>query len=119
VRTTGLGAVVDAGRLPIVPRGEDRQEVANALLADEAVAQWLISVDRVVVAAAGSRARDVARRRQVVDDPVSGSFGDADTIAKLAKTHARILSDAQQDARVVGQKRPRRYLRAWHLAAEY
>ena len=44
--------------------GEDREEVADALLVGELVGEGQVGVDRVVVAAAVALARDVAGRRR-------------------------------------------------------
>ena len=107
------------GGLPGVPRGEDRQQVANSLFVDEPVSERLVSVDRVMVATTGPHAEEVARRRELVDNPVRGTFGHTNPITDLAKAQARILGDAQKDAGVVGQKRPRRCLWRRHLFLEY
>ena len=61
----------------------------------------------VVVAAAVASPRDVAGFRQVVNDPVGGAFGDPDPVANLSQADGRILRDAEQDERVIGQERPR------------
>ena len=50
----------------------------------DSVGKRQLSVDGVVIAAAGARSRHVAGGDEFVDDSVRGAFGDADAVTDLA-----------------------------------
>jgi hypothetical protein len=110
--------VIDGGRSGAVP-GDDVQEVAYRLLTGDWVGERQVGLDRVVVAAAPALARDVAGRGKLADDAVRGALCDADRLADLAQTNAGIGRDAQQDAGVIGKKRPGWRAVALHFIPDY
>jgi hypothetical protein len=69
-----------------------------------------VGLDRVAVATPRALARDVADR---------GALGDADRLADVAQTDARVGRDAQQDTGVVGKKRPSWRSVAVHYIPDY
>ena len=75
---------------------------------DEPVGDRHVAVDRIVIAAPTSRTRDVASGNELADDPVRGTYRDADSVSDLTQADPRVLGDAQQNPGMVGQKRPRR-----------
>src|SRR5215210_1518600 len=72
--------------------------------------------DRVAVAAAAARARDVAGGVELVHDPVGGSLGDADHLPDFAQANTWVLSDAEQHLGVVREKRPAGSAALWHYS---
>ncbi len=73
---------------------------------DEPVRKWQSSVNRVVVAPAVPRPRDVPGVDELVDDAVRRAFSDSDPLADLAEPDTGIFGDAEKDAGMVGEKRP-------------
>jgi hypothetical protein len=77
-----------------------------------------VSLDRVPKRKIGSRLvaipttmanpLDVPSFRQLGDDPLNGTLGDAYEASDVAHPHLRLPRNAQQNVRVVGEKRPGR-----------
>ena len=100
----GLGSVfVAAGS---VRRGQDLEQLADALLVSDRVGQRQMAVNCVVAASSVSLARDVAAGGQRVDDPVCRAFSDPQTFADVTQTDTGIVGDADQNLRVLRQKCP-------------
>jgi hypothetical protein len=59
-----------------------------------------------MVAPSLSLTRQVARINQLAHDAVGGSFGDPKAQTDIAKAHAAIVGDADEDLSVIGQKAP-------------
>jgi hypothetical protein len=89
-------------------RGEDLEELSDILLARDRVVDRELGVDRVLVAAPISLARDVPGGGELDDDAMRGTLGDPDPFTDLAQSNAWIVSDADQYLGVVGQERPTR-----------
>ena len=85
---------------------EDREQVADASIARERIGHRQLRPHRVAVPAADALPRHVAGVDELADDPVRGALGDPDGLTDVAQPHARVVRDADQDARVVRQERP-------------
>jgi len=70
----------------------------------ERVAEGPVEADLVDVVAAVLGQVDVASLDKVMDDAVDGAFADADVAGDLSEANLGVLSDADQDVGVVGQK---------------
>src|SRR5215210_7484871 len=90
----------------IVAFREDGQQIAHLLVSGKRIRQRQVRLDRVAVASPVARARDVAGRAQLVDDPVDGTLGDPDGLADVTQTDLGVMCDADQHLSVIGEKRP-------------
>ena len=90
-------------RLPDVPFADDRVRQRN------------VPIDRVLVAAPISPARDVPGGGELDDDSMRGTLGYPDPFTDLAQANAGIAGGADQDPGVVGQKRPAGWCLIFHL----
>lgn len=101
----GVGLAVRLGRRL---SAKDGQQVADVLSAGKRVGEGQVGLDRVVVTAAVARAGYVAGGGEFDDDSVGGAFSDPDRPADLAQADPGVVSDAEEDLRVVGEKGPAR-----------
>lgn len=85
---------------------QERQQVADPLLAGESVWNREVGLDRVVIATPDAPAGKVADVGELGDDPVGGALGDSDRIADLAQADAWVARDAQQHLGMVGEEGP-------------
>src|SRR5438270_13994209 len=90
----------------IVRVGQDREQLADALLASDRVWEWELGVNRVLVASTVSLPGDVASGTQLSNDAMSGPLGDPHTFAYVAQVDAGIVRNANQDAGMVCQESP-------------
>ena len=82
--------------------GEDREQVADLLVAGKCIGERQLGVDHVGVASADALAGDVAGVGELGNDAVGGSFGDPDTLTDVAQTDAGFIGYADQYLGVVG-----------------
>jgi hypothetical protein len=82
------------------------EEAADVVAELGDVAECVVAVDRVFVATADAFALDVARFDEVGEDSLGASFGDPDGFSDVAHTDGRVVGEAEQDLRVVGDERP-------------
>ena len=94
------------GRFPGRRADQDLEQIAHLALLDEGMAQWTPRHDLVAVSSALSLAQHVALLNQLGQDPVGGTLRDADRCGNVAQADARVMSDADEDVGVVGQKVP-------------
>ena len=88
--------------------GERTEHIDDLVARFEGVAERPVEADVVNVVASAFRQHHIARLDEVVDDAVDGAFADADFAGDLGEAYLRVLSEADQDVGVVGQKRPLR-----------
>ena len=86
--------------------GEDPEERSDLEVILEGVAEGEVRMDLISVSAADLLVGQVARLLEFGHDPLGGSLGDPDLCCDLAHQDIRVLLDAQQDVRVVGQEGP-------------
>jgi hypothetical protein len=98
---------------------EDRQQLPEGLSLRELIGHGKVGMNGVVVAAPVAATGQVAGGDEFVNDPVRGALSDPDALCDLAQADRRILEDAEQNARVVGEKRPSWPVRGWHQPKEY
>ena len=91
---------------PRASSDQNREQIANLALLDEGMTQWKLRYDLVLVAPALSLTQHIALLDQLGEDPVSGALGDPHRSGDVAQANPRIMSDADQDMSVVGQKVP-------------
>ncbi len=72
----------------------------------ERVAERLVPVERVGVAATLPTAGEVAALDQLADDPLGRSFGDADLAGQVPHPHVGVAVQQDENVRVVGQEGP-------------
>jgi hypothetical protein len=89
------------------PLGREHVDQVADLVAELGnVAHRQVAPDRVGVAAACPRALDVAGFDEVGEDPLSRAFGDSDPVGHVAQAHVRVLGEAEEHLRVVGDEGP-------------
>jgi hypothetical protein len=64
------------------------------------------AVHHVMVPTADTSSLEEAGLDQLRDDPLDGTFGDADVSRDIPQTNARVARDAEQDLRVVRDEGP-------------
>ena len=82
------------------------QQLAQGVARESGVAQVLVAVDRVLVAAADALAGEVALLDQLGDELVGGALGDADGVGDLTESGVAVLVDVDDHIAVVGEERP-------------
>ena len=92
----------------VVLADEHREQIAHPPDPDEAIGKRQAGLDRVAVATPHALTRDVAGLSELCDDPMGSAFGDSDPLADLSQEHARVARDADEHARMIGQKLPAR-----------
>jgi hypothetical protein len=85
---------------------QDLEQVADLALLLEGVTQGTPRHDRVAIASALPLAQQVARFDQLGQDPVGGALGNADRRGDVADADPGVVSHADEDVGVVGQKVP-------------
>lgn len=70
------------------------------------MAQRKLRHDSITVSPAGPLALHVALVYELGEDPMSGALGDAYRSGDVAQADSRVMSHAQEDMGVVGQKAP-------------
>ena len=85
---------------------QDLEQLADLALLDEGMTQGKPRHHLVAVSSAVSLAQHVALLDQLGQDPVGGALGDPDRCGDVAQADARVMSDADEDVGVVGQKVP-------------
>jgi hypothetical protein len=85
---------------------EDVEQGPDRKITEHGVAEMGVQVDRVAVATPDFGALDVFVGDQVGEDPLRGSFGDADLLGDVACPDLRVARDAEQHVRVVGEESP-------------
>ena len=68
-----------------------------------------IGADLVAIPATMTTPLDVLCFFQVGDNPLDGALRDANEVSDISHAHLRLPRDAQQDVRMVGEKRPDRF----------
>src|SRR5579884_2566105 len=84
----GLGAT--GATVGLWQAGEDRQQLADVLLAGDRIGEREVGVDCVLVAPPVSLTRDVASVGELDHDPVRGALGDPDPLADVAQADTRV-----------------------------
>ena len=72
------------------------------------VPKWQIGSHLVTIPTTMANPLDVPSFLQLCDDPLNGALGDAHQVSDVAHPHLRLPRNAQEDVRVVGEKRPGR-----------
>src|SRR5512132_4334164 len=72
--------------------GQDREQLADVLLAGDWVRKREVRVDRVVIAPPVSLAGDVVGVGELDNDPVRGTLGDSDTLTDIAQADPGVVS---------------------------
>ena len=85
---------------------EGAENVDDLVAGFERMTQGPVEADLVDVVTAALGQVDVAGFDEVVDDAVNGAFTDTDFAGDLGESNFGVLSDADHDVGVVGQKRP-------------
>ncbi len=96
------------------PGSEDREQVADLLVARQRIGQRTLGVDQVGVSPPRSLARDVTLVCELRDDAVRCPFGDPHTLTDVTQANAGLIGDADQDLAVVGEERPATARRVGH-----
>ncbi len=68
--------------------------------------QCFVQFDLIAILAADFFSANEALLLQVLDDPLHGPFGDADTGGDLAEDKVRLAVKRNQHVHVIGEKRP-------------
>lgn len=87
---------------------DQRQQGADSSVLLDRMPQGLIAEDAVLILSPDLLAFNEAPLFQVSDDLLDGSLGDADPCRHGAENHERVLSQQDQDMRVIRQKCPAR-----------
>ncbi len=82
------------------------QEIADEVLAFDAVAHRAIGDDLVPIAPALAVPGEAPRGLEVLHDALHGALGDTDLLGEVAQTELRIAGEADQHVAVVRQERP-------------
>ncbi len=67
-----------------------------------------IGADFVAIPATDANPLDVSCVLQVGDNPLDGALRDTNEVSDISHAHLRLPRDAQEDVRMVGEKRPGR-----------
>ena len=94
------------GRFPCRRADQDLEQIAHLALLDQGMAHGTPRHDLVAVASALPFAQHVALFDQLGQDPVGGALRDPNRCGDVAQADARVMSDADEDMGVVGQKVP-------------
>ena len=95
-------AAVDSGR----HRGHCAQQVADHVLAFDAMPHRAVGDDVVAIASPFAMAREASSRFEVVHDALHRTLGDADLLGEISETEPRITGEADEHVAVVGEERP-------------
>ena len=85
---------------------QDLEQIAHLALLDQGMTHRTPRHDLVAIAPAVPFAQHVALLNQLGQDPVGGTLRDANRCGNVAQADARVMSDADEDVGVVGQKVP-------------
>ena len=95
-------ALTGAGLLEL----EEIEELADLVIELRRVAHLALAVQRVTASAPDPLTPHVPALDEVGDDPLDGALGDPDGLGDVAQTRVRVMGDAEQDLRVVGDEAP-------------
>jgi hypothetical protein len=87
-------------------RLEESDQLTDGVVAVLRVAEWEFAVHFVLVAASDAGLGQVAGLLQLADDLPDGSFGDADGGCDVPQASPRVVRDAREHVRVVGDEPP-------------
>ena len=80
----------------------------DAFVSFDRVPKRKIGSDLVAIPTTLANSLEVPSFLQLGDDPLNGALGDPDQLSDVAHPHLRLPRNAQEDVRVVGEKRPGR-----------
>jgi hypothetical protein len=87
---------------------KDVDKWADLEVTEQGVAKVSVAVDLVAVAATVLGPLEVPVGDQVGNDPLSGTFGDPDSLGDVARPGVGVAGDAEQRVSVVSEKKPAR-----------
>jgi len=89
--------------------GEWDKHVSDEVFGFEGVAERMVEIDAVLVAAPDFGPGHVARDDEVLHDVMDSAFADTDEAGDFCHAHLRVLDHADEYVRVIGEKGP-----GWH-----